>query len=128
MTLKAVVGIDYEYLGALTMALNDYNKDDVRKQFHQILTDSNGTTITVTILYSTVEPVVPVQQEPVWEFIGSKGISPNDPNWRELMDAARESQVDIIEASSIVPDGAHTITADTIVAVQLDVKRASEGT
>ncbi len=89
--LKAVVGIDSSYLGALIMALDDYNNDEDRKQYHETLVQTGETQIVVTILYSPVS-VAPVKvQEPVFEFIGSKGIDPSDPDWKSKMDTAQNT-------------------------------------
>ena len=120
MTLKAVVGIAYDYIEALTMALNDYNKDDIRKQYHETLVRNDDATFVVTITYSTVEPVQTIKpQEPTWEFIGHKGVSPNDPDWKEKVFEVNAEDVQSIG------DGAHTITADTIATVAMQINRAN---
>ena len=85
MTLKAAVGIDYAYIEALTLALNNYNQDDARKQFHKILVTSTDATTTVTIVYSTADPTPEERkkEEEKFHYIGSTDIDPNDPDWME---------------------------------------------
>lgn len=132
MTLKAAMGIDYSYMGALQLALADYNAVEGRKQYHETLVKEDDSTTCVTIIYSTVENTVVEAPPEKFEYIGHTGIDPNDPEWESKWKEKQaaigtDRPVEVINVEDIVSDGGHTITADTILSVELDVNRAQEG-
>lgn len=98
MTLKATVGIDTSYLGALVMALDDYNKDEERKQYHETLVTNSDHNVTVTIMYSIIVPIQALQQAEKHEYVGSQGIDPNDPDWERKWKEAQGIDQESLDA------------------------------
>lgn len=90
--LKAAVGIDYSYIGALELALNNFNAVEGRKQYHETLVKEDDATTCVTIMYSTIEPIAVEPLPEKFEYIGHTGIDPNDPEWQTKWQESQKSE------------------------------------
>lgn len=84
--LRAVISNGTTLEEALITAVDLYNEIDLRKVFHKadIVEDTASQYNRYQlIIWFTVMEDTPVVEPPT--FIGSRGIDPNDPNWREKL-------------------------------------------
>ena len=88
--LRAVMAYGRDLEDAVTAALNHYNEIDARKIFHKADVDDTITKTTEdgiifharVIIWFTANTDDPIEPD-IPTFIGSQGIDPNDPDWRE---------------------------------------------
>ncbi len=89
--LRVAIGKADNYEDSIIAAVEQYNEVEGSKSFHDRQTIMLPG-IFITTIFFTVREVT--QQEPKHEFIGSEGIDPNDPNWREKWEAMNSQGYD----------------------------------
>jgi len=100
--LRRVIGYGDDIEDASKSAVDQYNSIDNRTVFHKTDIFPTTTGKVVVILWFTEEHLEPIN--PVFEFIGSRGVNPNDPDWREKLNLVTEdSYTDIASVAS--PEG-----------------------
>lgn len=86
MTLKLAVGYSTQLIEAKERAIYFYEKVEGRKRFEFVETHKGKNEIDQDVWVTTIwftELADPVENKPEekFEFIGSTGIDPDDPNW-----------------------------------------------
>jgi hypothetical protein len=89
--LRAIVAYGSNIETAIQAALNQYNNVEARKIFHRteikedlIILRNDDTFTTRVTLWFTATVDDPVEE--AHDYIGFRGIDPNDPNWKEKWD------------------------------------------
>lgn len=87
--LKVILAYADTYEQVITDALNLYNAVEGNKIFHAreiyLLGDSPIEKKYSCEIWFTVTQSATQQPKDEFEFVGSKGIDPSDPNWRDKM-------------------------------------------
>jgi len=86
--LKVIMGLGNNTAEAITVATNEYNKphEDGYRMLAQTQVFTQDNKSYCLIWYTLREDTTPVKVEE-FEYIGSKGINPADPNWRNVWDS-----------------------------------------
>lgn len=102
MTLKFVIGYSKDIFTAKERALYFYNEVEGRKKLEfiesQIGQNEIGDTAWFTTIWYSELPAQPESKEPEekFEFIGSTGIDPTDPDWRIKWEQAHQPEDDTL--------------------------------
>ena len=93
--LNVVFGYGNSYTDAIVDALRTYNEIEGQKTFHTKDVHVASTEIIdaprcMCEIWFTLRVIV--QQPETYEYVGSKGIDPSDPNWREQWEQQQQSQ------------------------------------
>jgi hypothetical protein len=104
--LRRVIGYGDDVEEASQSATNQYNSIENRTVFHKADIFPTTTGKIVVIIWLTEEHLE--QINPTFEYIGSRGIDPNDPDWREKLFPSSA----VIDASVASQDGSGA-TEDT---------------
>lgn len=129
MSLKFVTGYASDPRKAKEFAAHFYNELEVRTRFEAVETQTGeneiGNPVWVTTIWYTELPEVLEQkkQEEQFEYIGSIGIDPYDPDWREKLAEREAALIELTELGENM--GEYTVT--TKPTVEMDVIHAQEG-
>lgn len=94
--LEMIVSVGSTAFESQTRAKDLYNALEVRRSFNAVQTIQghvpDGTFVWITTIWYNVlgEPVKPKQEEK-FEFLGSTGIDPKDPDWYEKWKTLQEN-------------------------------------
>ena len=109
-TLRSVITYGSSVEDAVQAALNTYNAIDARKIYHRsdiredlLILKEDRTYTARVIIWFTANTDDPIEPE-LPTFIGSRGIDPNDPDWREKLNQLQNTSVTSQEGSGATED------------------------
>lgn len=98
--LDYITAIDKNPILVRTKATAYYNAVEGRKTWHHIEFYTTPNLETVCFIWFTLH--TPDVETPIHEYVGSKDIDPNDPNWREKWEAV--NQPELVQPMNIQDD------------------------